>query len=874
VFNTGTIIGTNSAGVYIAGGGSVNNRCGGTITGLGDDGVEIEGGVGSVVNHGTITGAGSDGYGVYLVSGGSVSNLCRGIILGNQYGVYIKNSSGTGVVYNAGTIIGTNNDGVHIGGGGSVYNSWHGTISGGSNGVSILDGVGSVVNHGTIIGAGPVGEGVYLANGGSVDNLCRGIIQGNNNGVYILNSGGTGSVVNAGKIIGTNNDGVYISGGGSVDNQRWGTIKGPFGVAIVGGAASVTNAGKIIGTSGTAISLDNYNNTVVLKTGSCVQGDIVGGTDTDAAILQGHGWYGNSFLNFETLTVQASGCRGWNLTGTNIFTTGATVETGLLRINGELDTQLLTVSNSAGLGGAGTIVGIVDNHGYFKPGNSIGTLTIIGSMTNWGDYNVQVDNAGNSDRILVSDTATINSGWVYAQPAHEVYGTNTVYTILTATNGVTGYGVTGSYDGSSITPLFPSWLGFVSSLSNDLNNVYLTLHRDPFVSVANTYNQRGVAGALDGIVTSPGPGMSNLVSEFFWLPSATAARAALDSMSGEIHGTLGMLDMQQQDAFNRSVSQRTGRISAGGESGGYASAKPVQLADASSTLPPMQPAQASQSWDVWLQGFGSFGHLDGDGNALGGTFNNSGLNGGLDYRLRPEMLIGLALGYSYDDASVGGPGEDGNVSAFQIAGYGGYVNGPWHLDGIFSYGFLSTDTKRYINVGSIHQEAKASYDGGVLSLSGEGGYAFEAGRFTIEPTLGLDYTHLSQDSFNETGIATDGHNYGLNVHSVDMDSFRTALGARLSAQFGRTNGVQFIPELRAGWEHEFMDKTADVTARFIGGSGDFIVRGVELGADSAALGAGLTVAFNKAIQASVNYDARLNERLTSQAISGRLSFSW
>jgi outer membrane autotransporter protein len=214
------------------------------------------------------------------------------------------------------------------------------------------------------------------------------------------------------------------------------------------------------------------------------------------------------------------------------------------------------------------------------------------------------------------------------------------------------------------------------------------------------------------------------------------------------------------------------------------------------------------------------------------------------------------------------------VDAFQFAGYGGYVSGPWHLDGIFSYGYLQTDTKRVINVGSIQQTANGNYDGNVFSLSTEGGYAFEAGPVTIEPTLGLNYTHLSQDSFNETGTASDGNNYGLNVHSVDMDSFRTALGVRLAAKFGEKDAVQFVPELRAGWEHEFMDRTADLNARFIGGSGDFNVRGVELGADSGVLGAGLTVSFNKSIQGFVNFDARMNERLSSHTISGGVSYSW
>ena len=307
----------------------------------------------------------------------------------------------------------------------------------------------------------------------------------------------------------------------------------------------------------------------------------------------------------------------------------------------------------------------------------------------------------------MSETATITGGEVIVQPSNQVYAVHTTYTILTATNGVFGM-----YTNSVIAPSwgsFPGWLGFASSLRYDPTNVYLTVSRNPFVSVANTYNQHSVAGALDAIgMVGLSPTMSNLVTGFFYLPSAAAARAALDSMSGEIHGSLGMLDAQQQDAFNHSISLRTGRISAGGENGGYASVKPVQLASTGSTTLPMQQAEEPLPWDIWMQGFGSFGHLDGDGNASGGDFTISGTSGGLDYRLCPEMLVGLAVGYSHDSASVGGPGASGSVDAIQFAGYGGYVSGPWHLDGIFSYGYLQTDTKRIISVGSINQEADGS----------------------------------------------------------------------------------------------------------------------------------------------------------------------
>jgi outer membrane autotransporter protein len=712
-----------------------------------------------------------------------------------------------------------------------------------------------------------------------------------------------------------------------VINKRGSSIAGATeGIVITGGRADVVDSGTIIGTNGTAILFGGSDDKVTLETGANVIGDINGGDGFNRAYLKGTGEYDYNFTNFSTLTVRATPT-GWNLTGTNTITQSTTVEKGLLQINGTLTTPLLTVDanwnywdpvvvpdintpwhwhdrghghrddsfisvrefdrlvrhDRNGLAGAGTIIGNVDDNGYISPGvsygpgvSSIGTLTIIGSLTTSGDYFADI-NPFSHDLVDVSGTAKIDGGKVILQTAPGIYAVETIIPIVTATNGVTG-----TYDSSVVVK--PTWtqsalfplLG--SSLLYDPNNVYLELFRTPFASVAKTYNQHSVAGALDGVgVVGLSPTMSNLVTQFYWLPTRGAAQAALDSMSGEIHGTLGMLDVQQQDAFNSSISERTGRISTGGGSGDFASNwKPVQLASAGSALPAM-PARASRpldTLDIWMHGFGQFGGLENDGNASGGNFTISGLSGGLDFRLRPELLVGLGLGYSHDSADVGGPGASGGVDAYQLAGYAGYINGPWHLDGIFSYGFLQTDTKRYINVGDIQQTAYGNYDGGVLSASAEGGYAVKHNRFTFEPTLGLNYTHVSQDSFNETGAAADGNNYGLNVNSVNMDSLRSALGARLDAQFGKKDGVQFIPGVHAGWEHEFLDQAADVNAKFIGGSGDFIARGIELGRDTGILGVALTVAFNKEIQGSVNYDARVNNNLTSQTISGRFSVSW
>jgi outer membrane autotransporter protein len=369
--------------------------------------------------------------------------------------------------------------------------------------------------------------------------------------------------------------------------------------------------------------------------------------------------------------------------------------------------------------------------------------------------------------------------------------------------------------------------------------------------------------------------MSNLITQFYWQDNAGTARQALDSLSGAIYGNYAILDVQQQGVFNSTIAQRTGRISAGTQNGQFASAwQPVQVASAGEALPNMRQTQPSDPLEVWLQGMGSFGTLNADASAAGGTYTIGGLSGGADYRVCPDLMVGLGVGYSHDNAQIGGPGAHGTVDDYAVGGYGGYVHGPWHLDGILSYGFLQTTSTRYINVGTIQQGATANYDGGVLLLSTEGGYAIQFKWLTVEPTLGVDYAHLWQDGFTETGAAPDGNNYGLNVNRSDMNSVRTDLGVRLAAQFGDQGGMQFIPALHALWQHEYSDRYANVDSSFIGGSGTFQTQGVELGADTALLGGGLTVAFTKQIHGFVNYEAALNQQLNSSTVSGGLSYSW
>jgi autotransporter-associated beta strand protein len=156
------------------------------------------------------------------------------------------------------------------------------------------------------------------------------------------------------------------------------------------------------------------------------------------------------------------------LSGANTYTGATAVDGGTLSVNGSI-TSPVTVNSAGILGGSGTITGNITNSGTIAPGSGIDTLTITGNYThNAGAvYQVEVNNAGQSDRLAISGTATFNGGAVSVLAGSGTYATSTNYTILTAGT------VSGAF--GSVT----SNLAFLApSLSYDPTNVYLMLTRN------------------------------------------------------------------------------------------------------------------------------------------------------------------------------------------------------------------------------------------------------------------------------------------------------------------------------------------------------------------------------------------------------------
>ena len=102
-------------------------------------------------------------------------------------------------------------------------------------------------------------------------------------------------------------------------------------------------------------------------------------------------------------------------------------------------------------------------------------------------------------------------------------------------------------------------------------------------------------------------------------------------------------------------------------------------------------------------------------------------------------------------------------------------------------------------------------------------------------------------------------------------SFQTTLGVRLTSRIALGNDGVLTPELRLGWNHEFLDASQSLSASLTGVAGSaFSATGIAFSRDAALIGAGFSLELSPDAKVFVDYDGRLGSRLQEHSVSGGL----
>jgi autotransporter-associated beta strand protein len=355
------------------------------------------GGVGaSMGNSATVTVSGtlSGGNGGQGGSGGlgqyTGSNFSGGV---GGAGAVALSFGTNGVLTNSGSILGGNGGagGYNANNGGYLYAS----TGAGATGVTMGDGA-NATNSGTIAG-------------GSGDTTGLGLVVGDQG--VLTNSGNIAGLVAGSHFTATNTGSGQISASLTTGSQAEITNSGTISAAMsLGAQSSVTNSGTIsgtlsvtssaivnlgtIGSGGTAISLSGSTNSLEIRSGSSINGNVLAGGTTDTLVFGGTtdstfdlGAIGSQYQGFESLS--KTGSSSWFLSGTlalPLAISGGTIQLTGGALSGSISAAsgtslVFNSSSSLSMGGALSGAGTVEQRGS-------GTTTLSGTNTYTGPTNI------------------------------------------------------------------------------------------------------------------------------------------------------------------------------------------------------------------------------------------------------------------------------------------------------------------------------------------------------------------------------------------------------------------------------------------------------------------------------------------------------
>ena len=638
--------------------------------------------------------------------------------------------------------------------------------------------------------------------------------------------------------------------------------------------------GGTLSAKSAVLSTGTAEDRVELVAGCTVVGDInLGNGNNDVLILSGTNGYtmydddiygveninatgGNWVLNKRISGDVALNISGGTLTlnDSNYYTGGTTVSGGKLIINGQITGDLNITGGS--VGGTGQIGNLV-NSGTLAPGNSIGTLNVGGNYTqNVGStLEVEVNDAGQSDLVDVGGTATIHGGAIDVQAESGTYTLGQTYTVLDADGGVNG----------TFDALFDNLADYNFRLVYNANSVQLVLV-EGYTALAQTSNQLSVANYLDDYAGSATGDFRSIMGRINVL-SASEARAAFDSMSGELYGSLSTVGIENTDRFLRTVASRLRARSLAGRFT-YETSDTWEDSSSDQTLARGQDTCASERvnrWLPWAEGYGVGAKIASDGNASGLEYSVGGMTYGFESELDEHTLLGFMAGYSKTFVNLDALENHGEIKSAQAGLYMNHHSDVGYATGIAAYGYNAYDTWRRIQIGSLARLARAEYEGNEFSFYFETGRNFQCQVVYLQPFVALQYIQLHQNGFDESGADS----VNLSVGGIGADSFRGLLGTRLVGCFQTNTGQACTIEGRALWRHEFLNEARVLDAEFAGQpDGSFAISGVNVDRDAAILGGGLTYCLTKNAKLYGNYDLLFSQNYAAHTSSAGLMLAW
>jgi outer membrane autotransporter protein len=538
---------------------------------------------------------------------------------------------------------------------------------------------------------------------------------------------------------------------------------------------------------------------------------------------------------------------------------------------GTIDTNAYDVTMNGTISGTGELVktgdGTLTLSSYSYTGGSYvqsGTLALTNGYTSSSSSTLKIGITPTSNGVLAVTGAATVDGELDVISSSGTYTAGTKYTFLTATGGVSG-----TFDTVTDDLAF-----FDVALTYETNDIYFTLVSSGknYVDEAHTGNQYAVASYLDAHA-SGATGDFATVLDALNLQTGDGARAAFNAMSGEIHGSLQTITMENSEHLLQTVAgrMRTQSMAQGDGSTSYETNRDSLVYVNRRTNSFDTLTQKMSGWTTWAESYGVGAAIASNGNASGLTYSTGGLMLGMERYLDENTLFGFGGGYAASSTTLSDRSDWGSIDGGQVCAYLHRDVGSHYLTGIAAFGYNQYSTKRYIDFGDIDRTATANYHGGSYSAYFETGRNV-LGRFThLQPFAALEYIGVQQNAFTEQ----DADSIDLDVGTSTANALRGILGSRVFDHFRTKSGHLVTVNASAAWRHEFLNDNRVIDTSFTSQTGNaFAVSGVNVDRDAALIGTGINYALSTHCSVYGNYDLLFSQNYTAHTGLGGFQYAW
>ena len=569
------------------------------------------------------------------------------------------------------------------------------------------------------------------------------------------------------------------------------------------------------------------------------------------------------------------------LSAANTYSGPTTVSGGALVVTGSIANSGVTVDNGAVLTGTGTVgATTVMSGGTFAPGSGTpgSSMTIAGNLAfqSGALYLVQVNpSSASGANVTAGGTATL-AGTVQAAFASGSYVART-YTILSAAGGLGG-----TTFNTLTTNNLPA--GFTASLSYTANDVILnltaTLGQQQIGSGGLSINQRNVANSLNNFFNNGGtlpPGFVNVFAQ-----TGANLGNALSQLSGEAAtgGQQAAFQMTNQflglmlDPF---VDGRNGFAVPGGPALAFAperEAVPNEVALAYAAVlkaPPVKAPSFEQRWSAWGGAYGGGNRTSGDPAVLGShdlTASTAGFASGLDYRVTPDTVVGVALAGGGTSWSLANGLGGGRSDAFQAGLYGATRWGAAYVAAALSYThhWMSTDRFAFAS-----DHLTASFNAQSLGARVESGYRFATMFGGLTPYAAVQAQNFRTPSYRETD---GGGGFGLAYNGRTGTDTRSEIGARFDRLLALNPSAVLTLRARLAWAHDWVSDPVLAAAFQTLPGASFIVNGATPARNSALASVGTELRLANGFTLIGKFDGEFAGHSTTYAGTGTIRYAW